>query len=286
MAEAVKECYNPQPDWPVHQATNGSFWRRLDCIPQDHKMIPAAAFAAAAAYLTISLAEGARAADLLGQKVSYIPPVEHRAGNEEIRQKIPLTPLKASNQIRPVLGAALLVALSVGLYLLLRSAHGLAFFKKGAEKDKELDEAEWDMVEDVQTGGGRSKDEGGKGSGAGRRGPRTDAEGSLAGTTRRPSIKYPPADDPVTLGPEKVDSRIRKMEQVLQWIHEGDDDSGHGLDSTGEALPHRLRQAYGLRQKNKNADFEPSVPADRISKFRELVERIEEMLDQYYGDSG
>ncbi|CDI85491.1 hypothetical protein, conserved [Eimeria praecox] len=239
------------------------------------------AFAAAAAYVCVSLPEGSRAADLQGQEVSLFPTVEHRADNEEQQQHreqdIQRTPPQPSPTRTPVvLGTSLLIALFWGLFFFVTRFPGFIFHKI-SDHDKH------DVSEEPQTGGGGSGEKSGEGLAAGGRGPAGDAEESL-GRPERGSMEYPPVQAPIVLGSQKVQTRITKMEEVLQRIKEGEE-SGRSVDSTGQSLGHHLRMASYFCSKNRNAKFDSSVSEEDMSRFKELMETIEKTLERHKGRS-
>ncbi|CDI77171.1 hypothetical protein, conserved [Eimeria acervulina] len=242
-------------------------------------MFRAPAVAAAAAYLTISVLEGASAGHPHGQEVPFQPVIEHGVGNGKVHRHIEPTQLRPTFAlIRSLFGGGLLMALCLGFFFLLRSTRSFALFQKGVKE-----EGRRRASEEAQTGDDGREDEEGKTARAGGQGAALDAQGSIvneADTLK--AIDYPPADDPVTLGLQEVQSRIGQMETVLKWIAEAEE-SGRSVDSTGESLGHRLRLGFQYRQKNRNAEFEPSVPEEQVSKFKSLVGEIEQTLGRHYG---
>ncbi|CDI85492.1 hypothetical protein EPH_0015850 [Eimeria praecox] len=367
-------------------------------------MLRPIAFAAAAAYVSVSLHEGARAADLYDNKAVTPPTLQqHGDGDEELQEPVDFSPLKATSApVRPVLGIALLLALSVGLFLFLRPILRSSVQQKGAEGSEELEESELDTSEEVQSDSDTSSDEGSQESSegwetarapeetaqaaaeveaagywqpgegapaeeeeeeeeedddwqpveggpadeeeagdwqpveggpaeeeeagdwqpveggpaeeeeagsfqpveggpaeegeagsfqpvesgpaeeeAGAQPPEEAEEQKDADITSWEALDYPPLEDPIFLEPEEVHFKIDEMRVLIQRIREAEG-SNISVDSTGEPLAFRLRQAFETHRENKRIGFEQSVPPEQIKLFTDLCTVVDEILRHHY----
>lgn len=233
----------------------------------------------AAFYLTVWLPEETTAAGPQGNGVPSVAVIEHEA--EHVEQQIqPASTKTTPLSVRPVAGVALLVALSTALFLLLRRV------QRFSSSDKETADGEGEGAEGPTAGFKPAVGPGGKPIVEWLTGEENletwGAAEVAAADPEFDSKAYPPAHPPVVLTKEEVETKIKEMKHVLKLIDEGEK-SGSMADSTGESVGHRLREAFGLRQENKLAQFDKAVTQEMVATFNDLISAIEGVLFRVYG---
>ncbi|CDJ50273.1 hypothetical protein, conserved [Eimeria brunetti] len=208
-------------------------------------------------------------------------------------EHMPPKPLvTTSPSIRPALKFALAVSACTALFLLLRciqsrtSSSGEAnkasksFF---ADKDKEGDGCDR-LAKAMTVSSGESDDEDLDDIGfVGMDGFHTGEVYEFKGdpSIPPPFSDFPEADPPTTRSKAEVEEAVAVMRRTLDWIRAGEV-TGSEEASGGHSLVKLLDDCYYLRQKHKNAEFGPDVPGDLATKFKELVEQVEEQVSAYY----
>ncbi|CDJ56802.1 hypothetical protein, conserved [Eimeria maxima] len=96
---------------------------------------------------------------------------------------------------------------------------------------------------------------------------------------------WPPADPAVTLGRKEVEERVEDMQNIVDCI-EGSERAKPFRGSRGHSFTYLLWQAFYCSQKNLNAECGPDVPRELNKNFRELVQKMEDLIFAYRFEQG
>ncbi|CDJ28857.1 uncharacterized protein EMH_0002410 [Eimeria mitis] len=249
-------------------------------------MLRSLAFAAAAAYLTISQPELTIAADHHHQGISSPPPYGHGvAGGEGGKSQQHFQPERVKGALVPIAKGSMLVflsLLSMGLIRLLGGVNRLSSFLTSSKGSKTSAKRGWERPEGVPTGGASS----GAAGGSSHRprlgdGTRRIPDGIGKGCAPPPEgvIIYHAPNPAHALGPEEVAAKIKHFEQLLQYAKECE---LYGSDSTDLSLGHRLRTLILFDRETRCAGFSADVPLEQIAKFKELFAENEATIRRHF----
>ncbi|CDJ56999.1 hypothetical protein EMWEY_00005600 [Eimeria maxima] len=222
-------------------------------------MVRSIAIAAAAAYLTVFVAEGSNAPEISPQGVSSIPSHEDGVSNTE-QQPAQQSPAETtSTEARPSSPVSLLTS----LLRLASSVIAATRFRKQAAGDSQVSD------------------------GISRTGEPSFGESSsdvadIVEAALKASVILPPARGPGVLGKKEVETRTRYMEKVLQLIEECEE-SDDKVASTGQTLGHVLRLADDCASYYDRSEFDDSVTLLQLTDYLSAFDKLKDALKRYRG---